>query len=164
MSFGFSVSDFIAALELVATAIDALRATGNAASQYRVLLKQLDSLQTALLAVQALEIDEALFSFQVALRKAASQCLGTMLDFWKKLLKYQPHLGTTRSGFSLKDGLMKIRWAVYHANDITKFQIDLMGHTQAIHILVGVINQSAFLPSLILCKVQRHSIDSCSEF
>jgi hypothetical protein len=109
MSFGFSVGDFISALELVATVIDALRSSGKAASKYRVLLKQLESLQAALFAVQALEIDEAHFLFQVALQQTASQCLGTMLDFWKKLLKYQPYLGTTRSGFSLKDGLMKIR-------------------------------------------------------
>jgi hypothetical protein len=148
MSFGFSVGDFITALEVVATVIGALRATGKAASQYRGLLKQLHSLQTALLAVQGLDIDESLVPFESALRQAASQCLGTMADFWGKLQKYRPHLGKTRPGpgFWLKDGVMKIRWIFCQDDDITKFQLDLMGHTQAIQIFVSVINQSAYPP------------------
>jgi hypothetical protein len=64
MSFGFSAGDFITALELVATVIDALRDTGRAATQYRGVLKQLHSLQTALVAVQTLDIDESLVEFQ----------------------------------------------------------------------------------------------------
>jgi hypothetical protein len=39
MSFGFSAGDFITALELVATVIDALRDSGKAATQYRGVLK-----------------------------------------------------------------------------------------------------------------------------
>ncbi|KAH8814144.1 hypothetical protein F5882DRAFT_455852 [Hyaloscypha sp. PMI_1271] len=69
MSFGFSAGDFITALEIVATVIDALRDTGKAATQYRGVLKQLHSLQTALVA------------------QAVSQCLGTIADFWKTLQK-----------------------------------------------------------------------------
>jgi hypothetical protein len=64
MSFGFSAGDFITALELVAIVIDALRDTGRAATQYRGVLKQLHSLQTALVAVRTLDIDESLVAFQ----------------------------------------------------------------------------------------------------
>ncbi|KAH8792572.1 hypothetical protein BGZ57DRAFT_922092 [Hyaloscypha finlandica] len=69
MSFGFSAGDFITALEIVATVIDALRDTGKAATQYRGVLKQLHSLQTALVA------------------QAVSEYLGTIADFWKTLQK-----------------------------------------------------------------------------
>jgi hypothetical protein len=69
MSFGFSAGDFITALELVATVIDALRDTGRAATQYRGVLKQIHSLQTALVAVQTLDIDESLVAFQSALSR-----------------------------------------------------------------------------------------------
>ena len=49
VGFGFSVGDFIAALELVSTVIDALRQSGEASVEYRELLRQLYGLETALL-------------------------------------------------------------------------------------------------------------------
>jgi len=85
MSFGFSVGDFISALEVAGVMIDALRASGRAARQYRGLIKELQSLRLALLAIQTLEIDESLFAYESALRIMASQCLGTINDFWEKL-------------------------------------------------------------------------------
>jgi hypothetical protein len=51
VGFGFSVGDFIAAIELVGTVIDALRSSGSAATEYRALVSQLLSLETALLQV-----------------------------------------------------------------------------------------------------------------
>ncbi|KAN0098879.1 hypothetical protein V8E51_014542 [Hyaloscypha variabilis] len=41
VSFGFSAGDFIAAIELVATVIDALRESGDASSEYREIVRQL---------------------------------------------------------------------------------------------------------------------------
>ena len=43
--FGFSIGDFLAALELVSTVIDALRDSGQAGNVYRELLHQLYSLE-----------------------------------------------------------------------------------------------------------------------
>ncbi|KAE9381573.1 hypothetical protein N431DRAFT_506103 [Stipitochalara longipes BDJ] len=144
MSFSFSVGDFISALEVVATVVDALRATSKAATQYQGLLKQLDSLQAVLLAVKSLRVDESLIPFESALQQAASQCLCTVADFWKTLQKYQPYLGTVRQGhgLSLKAAVMNIRWSLCRSDDISKFQVDLMGHTQAIQILIAVVNQN----------------------
>lgn len=53
VGFGFSVGDFIAAIELVGTVIDALRSSGSAATEYRELVGQLLSLETALLQVKS---------------------------------------------------------------------------------------------------------------
>jgi hypothetical protein len=38
VSFGFSVGDFIAVIELVGTVVDALRSSGNAGAEYRELV------------------------------------------------------------------------------------------------------------------------------
>jgi hypothetical protein len=51
VGFGFSTGDVISALELVATVVDALRSCGKASAKYRELVRQLFSLETALLQV-----------------------------------------------------------------------------------------------------------------
>jgi hypothetical protein len=139
MSFGFSVRDFISALEVVGIMIDALRTSGRAARQYQGLFKELQSLKFALRAVQTLKVDESLFAYESALRVMASQCLGTINHFWERLQKYEPHLWMSGSQSRLKNGVMKIRWAFCEADDVTKFQSDLMAHTAAIQTLIGVL-------------------------
>ena len=108
--FGFSVGDFIAALELVATVIDAIRNSGVANTEYRELLRQLYSLETALLQVKRLDIDDCLHAELTALRQAAAQCHRTIDEFWENIQAYQPHLGHKVPGTSrLKDKWMKIK-------------------------------------------------------
>lgn len=58
MSFGFSVGDFINALELVGRVINALRESSRSGPEYRELVNQLYSLETALLQVKQLELEE----------------------------------------------------------------------------------------------------------
>jgi hypothetical protein len=57
--FGFSVGDFVAALELVADVVDALHESGDAGKRYRELVRQLDGLESVLLRVKRLEVDDA---------------------------------------------------------------------------------------------------------
>jgi len=82
MSFGFSVGDFITTLELVATVIDALRDSGDASSQNREILRELHSLETALIHVKRLDVADELKAEVIALRQAACQCQKTTEDFW----------------------------------------------------------------------------------
>jgi hypothetical protein len=49
VGFGFSAGDFITAIELVGTVVDALRPSGNAGAEYRELLFQLLGLESALI-------------------------------------------------------------------------------------------------------------------
>jgi hypothetical protein len=74
MSFGFSVGDFIAALEVISTVINALRESGESGPQYRELVSQLYSLETALLQVKQMELEEEQRSEYIALRQSAAQC------------------------------------------------------------------------------------------
>jgi hypothetical protein len=138
VGFGFSVGDFIAAIELVATVIDPLRESGDASSEYREIVKQLYSLETALLRVKRLEVDPAQNVELVALL-AAAQCQRTIDNFWKKVQKYQPHLRAGGSSSRVKDGWMKIKWAVCKKEDVAKFKADLVGHTESIQLLLSAM-------------------------
>jgi hypothetical protein len=84
VGFGFSVGDFISALELVATVVDALRKSGLASTEYRGLVGQLDLLKTALRKVNRIELDNNQYAEGIALRQAAAQCQQTIDEFWKK--------------------------------------------------------------------------------
>jgi hypothetical protein len=71
MSLGlsFSSSDFLAAIELVGTVVDALRSSGNAGAEYRELICQLLSLESALIQVKRLEVDDGIYAEVIALRQ-----------------------------------------------------------------------------------------------
>jgi hypothetical protein len=69
VGFGFSAGDFIAVIELVGTVVDALRSSGNAAAEYRELVSQLLSLESALIQVKRLEFEESQYSEVIALRQ-----------------------------------------------------------------------------------------------
>ena len=139
VGFGFSVGDFIAALELVATVVDALRESGEASNRYRELVRQLYTLETVLLRVKRLELDESQHAEYVALQQAASQCQRTINDFWKKIQKYQVPLSSGGASSKLKESWMKIRWAVCRAEDVNTFKADLVGHTESIQLLLTTI-------------------------
>ncbi|PMD48130.1 hypothetical protein L207DRAFT_505187 [Hyaloscypha variabilis F] len=136
VGFGFSVGDFIAAIELVGTVTDALRSSGQAGAEYRELLHQLLSLESALIQVKRLEVGEGLYEEIIALRQAAAECGRTIDAFWERTRKYQPALGGTRSGSRIRDGWMKIRWAVCRKEDVARFKADLVGHTESIQLLL----------------------------
>lgn len=42
-------------------------------------------------------------------------------------------------GSRLKNSVMKIRWAFCEADDVTRFQSDLMAHTGATRMLIGAM-------------------------
>lgn len=139
VGFGFSAGDFIAALKLVSTVIDVVRDSGEASAEYRELVYELYSLETALLHVKRLNEVEILPSEIVALRQAAAQCQSTIDGFWRKVQKYQPHFNSAESSLSVKRGWMKIRWALCRKDDLLRFKADISGHTQAINLLLNAI-------------------------
>lgn len=139
VGFGFSAGDFIAALNLVGTVIDALRESGRSSSNYRDLIGELYSLESALLRVKRVELDDSQHADAIALRQAASQCQRTIDGFWTETQKYQPHFGQTGSGSKVKDSWMKIQWALCKKKDLAEFQAKLRGHTASIELLLMTV-------------------------
>ena len=139
VAFGFSVGDFLSALQLVGTVIDALRESGGAGPEFRELIQELYTLESILLRVKRLELDGEQTSQVIALQQAASQCERTIHEFWRKMQKYQPYLRTQGSGSRFKDGLMKIRWTLCKQEDVASFKASLRGHTSSIELLLTTI-------------------------
>jgi hypothetical protein len=136
VGFGFSVGDFLAALKLVGTVIDALRESSNSGPAYRELLNELYSLETALLCVKRIDLDEVQHIKKVALQQAAAQCQRTIDSFWKKIQKYQPHLRDDGTSSSIRDGWARIKWAVCYKEDVQNFRAEIAAHTSSIEVLL----------------------------
>lgn len=139
VGFGFSAGDFIAAVQLVGTVIDALRDSGDSSAEYRSLIGQLYTLETALLRVKRVELDDSQHAEVIALRQAAAQCQRTIDAFWEKINKYQPSLRSGGSGSRVKDGWRKVKWAVCKKEDVLRFKADLMAHTESIELLLTTV-------------------------
>ncbi|KIN03007.1 hypothetical protein OIDMADRAFT_118907, partial [Oidiodendron maius Zn] len=142
MSFGFSAGDFITALELVTTLVNALRDSGGSSAEYQALISQLYTLENALLRVKQLELDESQHAEVIALRQAAAQCQRTIDGFWEKIKKYQPSLRAEGSGSRVKDAWRKVKWAVCKKDDLVKFKADLMAHTESIELLLTTVQMA----------------------
>jgi hypothetical protein len=138
VSFGFSVGDFLSAIELVETVIDALSSTDSSV-EFRELISQLRSLETALLQVKRLELDESQYAEVVALRQAAGMCQRTVAGFWRKIVRDQPSLAAETSNFGTRDSWMKINWAICKREDVARFKADLVAHRESIQLLLTTV-------------------------
>jgi hypothetical protein len=145
VGFGFSAGDFISALELVATVFDTLRESGASSTEYRVLISQLHTFETALLRVKRLELDDSQHAGVLALRQAASQCQRSIDAFWEKIKKHQPSLRTGGSGSRVRDGWMKVKWVLCRREELLRFKADLMGHTESIEMLLTTVQMYVHL-------------------
>lgn len=140
VGFGFSAGDFIAALKLVSTVLSALQNASSANIEYQELIRELYMLETALLRVKKLELEDTQNAEKIVLQQAASQCQRTIDEFWQKVQKYQPHLSQNCDGGSrVKDGWMRIKWAVCKKEDLARFKVDLRGHTSSIEMLLSIV-------------------------
>ncbi|MCJ1249967.1 hypothetical protein MMC30_007193 [Trapelia coarctata] len=140
VGFGFSAGDFISALNLVGTVISALQDAGGAGSKYRELVRELYTLESALLRVKNVELEDSQGAERAALRQAASQCQRTIDDFWKKTQKYQTHLSQSgHSSLGVNEAWMKVRWAVCKKDDLVRFRADLEGHARSIEMLLAAV-------------------------
>lgn len=140
VGFGFSVGDFISAINLVQTVIDALSASSKSSSELQELFRQLYSLETALREVKQLEVNDSLHAEVLALKQSAAQCQLTISDFLSKTESYQPYLLCSNgvSG-SLRGRWKKVKWALCKKKDVVQFKTDLLAHTESIQLLLGTI-------------------------
>lgn len=160
VGFGFSAGDFIAAIKLVNTLVDALRESGHARSTFRDLIQELYALEDVLIRVKRLDLDEQLKIEELALRQAASQCQRSIDFFWNKVQSLQPHLQSNGTGSMLKDGWAKMKWAVCKQTDVDQFRATIRGHTSSIQMLLSTVQLGTMNLSVKRQEKQRTDLAS----
>ncbi len=148
--FGFSVGDFFSGINLIRELIKALEDSAGSSAEYRDLIKELYSLERALLEVKHLDLEESQHSQHVALKQVAIQCQETIDGFLNKIRKFQPALGTGGSNSSWKNGLRKVEWTLYKKDDVQKLRAQLNGHTTSINILLMTVQLYVHIQTLTL--------------
>ena len=135
--FGVSTGDFIALIETVVTTINALKDATGAAAEYRGVVRELESLKTALECVDRLEVAN---QDQIeGLKYVAANASQTILEYLDRLKKHEPLLKSGSSIQKWRDGLRKIQWSLYTKDDIRRFQVQLQSHVASLNVLMSQI-------------------------
>ncbi|KAF2802488.1 uncharacterized protein BDZ99DRAFT_551327 [Mytilinidion resinicola] len=138
-TFGFSVGDFVSALNLTRELIRALKDSVGSSTDYRDLIRELRSLKRVLTEVKRLDLDESLKRQRVAVEQAASLCQNTITGFLRKIHKFEPSLGESGSAVrrsKWRVSLRKMEWALYKKEEVAAFRARITGHTSAINMLL----------------------------
>lgn len=139
VGFGFSVGDFIAALELLGTVIDALRDSGNASTNFKALVDDVEQLKLTLLRVQQVRLDPRLRNEELGIDAAATRGLLAIEHFWRKVQKYEPHLYTGDKRLNIRDIFARVRWAVCKKEDVEEFRTRMQSLNTNFTILLATI-------------------------
>lgn len=141
--FGVSVGDFIAGIKLVHDLTDGLKESCSSSSDFRDLVRELHSLERALISVKNV-IDpknpESLPYDIVhvdALKQVVLQVKQTIDEFLDKNTKFLLSLGTVGgTGSGVKDWVRRVEWKRYKKEDVQALRWKVNGHATAVTIIL----------------------------
>ncbi|KAK5048209.1 hypothetical protein LTR84_005879 [Exophiala bonariae] len=137
--FGFSVGDFITAIELCNKVAKALKDSGTAAAEYQHVILELQGLQNVLTRLAALEPTESNSQQVNAIRGAALASVLVLQEFLSKLEKFE----TSMSPFAAKKTLTMSRagkqtqYALFMADEVKKMRAVIYGNVIRINVLLA---------------------------
>jgi hypothetical protein len=153
MSFGFSVGDFIAVGKLIGEITSSLQTIGGAKSEYQELIREFDSLHTALRSLDQLENKTSTPNKSLdSIKCAALSCRYPLEDFLAKVKKYEASLGQWRLSYTGKSVTDKLRWTFGEKDDIRRLQTYL-------HVHIGTINMLLLRHGLQRMDIQEKKTD-----
>lgn len=142
--FGFSARDFIAAISLTVKISKALRKTGGASAECRLLVQDLQILQTILELLQDLRPASGSLSHVNAIRGVAITCLLPLRDFAEKIDESYSSIASASSSHPfLRRSGKKIQWSVFAAKDVSKFRSLIVAKVASVSLLLGIINSES---------------------
>jgi hypothetical protein len=133
MSFGFSVGDFFTVGQLIFDITKSLRDTGGARSEYRELIRELETLKNALEHIDTLQQGCEQPATLDSIKYAALSCRQPLEEFLKKIRKYGRSLDVWTKGNIIQSAADKLKWTFGYKEEVKKLQNYLNLH-------VGVIN------------------------
>ncbi|CAG8974010.1 hypothetical protein HYALB_00008559 [Hymenoscyphus albidus] len=154
-SFGFSIGDFIAGINLVIQITSALSAASESTASFGSLIAELYVLERALHGIKDLRSDDGTlqgvdsisnspYSQELeALHRssyfAASQCQKTIDRLLTKLKPFQGHLATNGKSKKWTQRWRKVRWAVLTEGEIEGYRAEIVGNVSAINLILNLI-------------------------
>ena len=139
-AFGFSVGDFISAIDLTVKISKALREATGAPAEYRLLIQDLHNLQQILELLQALRPAGGSISHTNAIRGVAITCIIPLRDFAEKLDRNYGLLANSSAASDrlLQRGGKKAQWAVFATKEVAKFRSNIAAKVASIGLLLNI--------------------------
>ena len=138
--FGFSVGDCISVCILIKDAIRALDSTRGSSAEYQEIVRELWTLDRALLEVvslaQSFETTAELNALSHTARRTAEQCKTCIEGFLGGLKGHERALREGGSGSKIKDIKGKLGWALCGRENLARFRAEINGHSSAINMLL----------------------------
>lgn len=136
-TFGFSVGDFIAGINLLVKTISAVKDRGSSA-EYRTVTGTLKQLSSVFEGLSELEIKDA--AQQRALDVLSTKCGQTIFEFLNKMKKYDASLGTPKSTSQLEAAIRRVQWSLCSQEELRKFQAQLQADLLALQTTLQMIH------------------------
>jgi hypothetical protein len=140
ITFG-SVGDIISVSLLIKDLLVALDGSRGSSSSYRAIVRELYTLDSALLHVDQLSRTQnatpELHALCVTARQTVDRCRTCIDKFKQKIQKYRRSLAAGGSGNVIADVTRKIQWSVSEQEHMASFRAELTGYTESINMLIA---------------------------
>jgi hypothetical protein len=137
MSFGFSVGDFLTVAQLVCDITKSLRDSGGARSEYQELIRELETLNSALEHIDTLQRGSEQPAPLDSIKYAALSCRQPLEQFLGKIRKYGRSLDVWAKGGIVQSAADKLKWTFGHKEEVKKLQNYLNLHVGVINMLLA---------------------------
>ncbi|KAL8917160.1 MAG: hypothetical protein Q9208_008129 [Pyrenodesmia sp. 3 TL-2023] len=140
VTFG-SVGDIISVCILIKGLVKCLDDSRGSSSEYQAVIRELHSLDHALLEVELLFLSSQgsteFASLQETALSIAARCEKCISDYREKVKKYRRSLQHGGSGSFFKDSVMKLKWGPSEKEILDKFRAEIIAHCLSINMLVA---------------------------
>ncbi|KAL8902722.1 MAG: hypothetical protein Q9207_004434 [Kuettlingeria erythrocarpa] len=140
LTFG-SVGDIISVCILIKGLVRSLDDSRGSSSEYQAVIRELRSLDHALLEVELMFLSsqgsEELASLQETTLSIAAQCEKCITEYREKFKKYKISLQDGGSGSFIRDSVMKLKWGPSEKEHLTKFRAEIVAHCLSVNMLVA---------------------------
>jgi len=137
-AFGFSVGDFISAIQLIQKISEALKTAGGASSHYQRVLVELNGLNNALHELQKVQPSEEDVGQINTLRVMVHACQLQLHNFFGKLEKYHGFLTPLSERSALQTAGRKAQWAISMETETEKLRACLVANVVYINMFLQV--------------------------
>jgi hypothetical protein len=139
ITFG-SVGDIISVCLIVKDLVEALDDGNGSPAEYQELIRELWSLERALLQVdmmsRACQATIELNALNQTARQAAHHCRQCIEAFLDKIKKYKRSLGGDGPRNFLIDASRKVMWQLCQNDELVKFRTEINAHSSSINMLL----------------------------
>ena len=141
VTFG-SVGDIISVSLLIKDLLVALDDTRGASGEYRAIIRELYTLDSALLHVEQLSrtniATPELHALCQTAQSTVTRCRTSITEFKQRLQKYKDTMRVGGSGCTVRDIGKKLQWSIGEKDYIARFRAEITGYTESISMLTTI--------------------------